>query len=111
MLRDPSGFTVMTLASASVRVKTNFSGLCSGIIRSGLDLIYWKPAFLTRIPSRKWRAVLKSHALQNLRDYRSIRNRAKRLECGAFTVAFHIPDFFLCRAPVAGYVGRANILG
>jgi hypothetical protein len=37
-------------------------------------------------PRRK--AVLKTHAIQTLRDCRTPSNRAKRLDCGAFTAAF-----------------------
>ena len=40
-------------------------------------------------PRRK--AVLKTHAGQTLRDCRTPSNRAKRLDCGAFTAALYFP--------------------
>jgi hypothetical protein len=38
------------------------------------------------------RAVLKTRVLQTLRDCRAFPNRAKRLECGAFTAAFRMTE-------------------
>jgi len=36
------------------------------------------------------KAVLKTHAVQTLRECRASPNRAERLECGVFTAAFRL---------------------
>jgi hypothetical protein len=46
------------------------------------------PGFATVNPCRK--AVLKTRAVQTLRDCRTPSNCAKRLDCGVFTAAFDL---------------------
>src|SRR6266487_4099705 len=46
------------------------------------------------------RAVLKTRAVQTLRDYRTPPNRAKRLDCGAFTAAFGRGNDFFASPPM-----------
>ena len=53
--------------------------------------------------------MLKTHAVQTLRDCRASSICAKRLECGAFTAAFPLvlrldPKHILCKGASAGYL-------
>ena len=44
----------------------------------------------TGLPMKFVKAVLKTRAVQTLRDCRTPSNRAKRLDCGAFTAALDL---------------------
>jgi len=54
------------------------------------------------------KAVLKTRALQTLREYRAFPNRAERLECGAFTAAFGWRETILSPVPQWGIQAQGH---